>query len=189
MAMGSIGLRHGLRRSPGSSSRWRDHRHLGQWLRWFVPKPLASTGCLQTMHTNDDSMCDLCDMEEKCAPAARRAARPRADPGPSRVGAVPEMLAHGECDAVSRMTMSDNRPQRRRRRTNMERGRAASSARSTREPSTFMHAERHVRSWNGERSRLHKSRTRRSYQAETVIGNPQDAPNRRVREAYHSLGR
>lgn len=62
MAMGSIGSRHGQRRSPGSSSRWRDQRQCGQWLRWRVPQALWLTWKEQTIQVNPESGRDLCDM-------------------------------------------------------------------------------------------------------------------------------
>ena len=49
-AMGSITPPQPAARSPGSTSRWRLVRQLGQWLRWSAPAPAETTGrpqCLQ----------------------------------------------------------------------------------------------------------------------------------------------
>lgn len=62
IAIGSIGWRHTAARSPGSSSKCRDHRQHGQWLRCFVPNDCAGMWCLQRMHVKSESTRDLCDM-------------------------------------------------------------------------------------------------------------------------------
>ena len=49
-ATGSISPPQWAERSPGSTSRWRLVRQLGQWLRWSVPAPAETTRrpqCLQ----------------------------------------------------------------------------------------------------------------------------------------------
>ena len=48
-AIGSIIPPQSAARSPGSISRCRLLRQLGQWLRWLLPAPAATTGRPQTL--------------------------------------------------------------------------------------------------------------------------------------------
>ena len=47
--MGSIIPPQSEARSPGSSSTWRLHRQLGQWLRWALPAASGTTGRPHTL--------------------------------------------------------------------------------------------------------------------------------------------
>ena len=51
-ATGSMMPPQSAARSPGSSSRWRLERQLGQWFRWLLPAPAGETGQPQTLQVN-----------------------------------------------------------------------------------------------------------------------------------------
>src|SRR5262245_52307254 len=55
IAIGSIEARQSDARSPGSSSRWRDQRQFGQWLRCAVPGASVGTSRRQWTQRNEEA--------------------------------------------------------------------------------------------------------------------------------------
>lgn len=102
MAMGSIGSRQGQRRSPGSSSTWRDQRHDGQWLRCLVPHADCETRAEQVMQVKSESDCDLRDIGLWFPEAGGcRLAMCAAQRGPSKVGERCRVRSLGRWCAVA----------------------------------------------------------------------------------------